>query len=187
MTKQKGFTILEMTIVVLISSIALFIVSTLFIAQLQLYRSESLFSEVREQNLLTQNIITRTIEESFNVVVNATINSEDYDSDADTIILQLPSIDADQNTIAGSYDYMAFERDGTDPTKIISNTEIDLASTRPAGKKTITQFVNSLNFGYNDAIGGNIDLVEITIITQKEVGEFSRESKTFKAVKLKNK
>ncbi|MEA3272518.1 MAG: prepilin-type N-terminal cleavage/methylation domain-containing protein [Patescibacteria group bacterium] len=184
---MKGFTIIEITIVIAIAAIAMLTVGSLFITQWQLYRSESAIAEIKAQNMLAQKTITSAIEESFNVMSSSTINNVSYVSDENTIVLKLPAIDSNQDIIPDNFDYVAFERDGTNPTLLISDTETDATSIRPSGKKTIAQFVSTLNFGYNDSVWNNVSLVEITNITQKQAGDVLRESKTFKAVKLKNK
>lgn len=191
MNNKQGFTIIEMTVVVLIATIVLIIIGSMFVAQWQLYRSQSAISEIQNQNRIAQNIISKTIQISTGIVASSTINSESYYSDIDTIILQVPSVDSSQNIITGSYDYIVFEQDSTDPTKLISNTEASLLSARTSEKKTIAQFVSSLNFEYNESIITNSTVVGILITTQKIVeglpSSNTRQSQSFKAVELKNK
>lgn len=183
---NRGFTIIEITIVIVITAIVLVMVGAMLVSQWQLYGSESALAEVKAQNIIAQKIIISTIEEGINVVASSTINGVNYVSDGDTIVLKLPSIDSNQNIIFGSFDYAAFDLDAVN-SKIISNVEKSPLSARADGQKTIAQFVNNLNFGYNDIVWTSVNKIEITLVTTKQEGGVVRESRSFKAVKLKNK
>lgn len=184
---SRGFTIIEITIVITLAALTLIIASTLFITEWQILGSETAKSELRSQNIAAQTEIARAVEESFEIVNSKIINSGSYASDSDTIILKLPSVDSDQDVIPETFDYEVFERDAADPAKLISDTEINVQSSRPSGKRTVAGFVGTLNFRYNNNVWSDVDFVEINIMNEENINGGLKNYKTFAAVKLKNK
>jgi prepilin-type N-terminal cleavage/methylation domain-containing protein len=183
---RRGFTLLEIIIVLTIALVCFLIILGMYISQSQLYASESDISELQTVGSITQETIAGTIEQGMEIMESRTINSVAYASDSNTIIIKLPAYNASKQIITGVYDYIAFNFDAEN-SKIISDTETGTGSARIAGQKTIANFVSALNFRYNDNIWTNVSEVEITLAVKKETGGAEREEQTFKTVQMKNK
>lgn len=183
---RRGFTILEIIIVLAIALVCFLIILGMYISQSQLYTSESDISELQTINSIAQETISGTIEQGMEIVGSQTINGTAYASDSNTIIVKLPAYNASKQIISNIYDYIAFDFNNAD-SKIISNTETGAGSARISGEKTIASFVGALNFRYNDNVWANVSEVEMTLVTKKEINGTEREEQTFKTIKMKNK
>lgn len=183
---RRGFTMLEIIIVLSIALICFLIILGMYISQSRLYASESNISELQTINSIIQETVSRNIEQGIEIIESKIINGTIYISDSNTMIVKLPAIDASKQIIAGVYDYVAFDFDSAN-SKITSNTETGSGSARPTGEKTVANFVGTLNFRYNNNVWANINTIEMTIATKKEIGGVEREEQTFKTIQLKNK
>jgi len=183
---RKGFTLLELIIVLAIALVCFLIVLGMYISQSKLYTNESDISELQTINSIAQEAISGTIEQGMEIIETRTINGIPYTSDSNTIIVKLPAYNASKQIINGIYDYVVFDFD-SENSKIISNTEIGTGSARLPSEKMIADFAGALNFRYNDTVWSSVNNIEIVIVTKKEVGGVEREERTFKTVQLKNK
>lgn len=183
---RRGFTMLEIIIALAIALVCFLIILGMYISQSQLYTSESNVAELQTINSTAQEEIAKTIEQGATVIESRTVNAILYASGTNTIIIRLPAYDSSQTIISNVYDYVVFDFD-SENSKIISNTEIGPGSARRSGEKIITNFVSALNFRYNTNVWTSVNMVEMTIVTKKEIGDVEHEEKTFKNIQLKNK
>jgi prepilin-type N-terminal cleavage/methylation domain-containing protein len=183
---RRGFTLLEIIIVLAIALVCFLVILGMYISQSQLFTNESNIAELQTINSIAQETLSGTIEQGMEIIESRTINGTAYASDSDTIIIKLPAYNASKTIINGIYDYIAFNFD-TVNSKIISNTETGTGSARISGEKTVANFVSALNFRYNSNVWTSVNEVEMTLATKKEIGGAEREEQTFKTIQLKNK
>ena len=70
-----------------------------------------------------------------------------YDTDQDTLVLKIPSIDGSGNIISEKYDYVVFYTTGKNLYRLI---EVDAASSRSSGINQISDAVETITFAYDN-------------------------------------
>lgn len=182
--KNKGFTIAETLVAAGIISIL-----TLVLIQFLLGYNKSfgIFNANVDVSSSAGRVITETsaaAREASAVLASRLFSDTTYTSSATSLVLQLPSVDATGAAIFGKYDYIAFYLEGANAYK---RTEVDVASTRPAGVKLLSETVNSLTFTYDNANFALVQKIDIDIETEKQVKDEVSESHLRQQVYLRNK
>ena len=142
--RNRGFTLIEMLVVIALVAVVGIMVAEMFFGQHKLYQAQ--FSE-----LIVLNDARSALDEIDNYVRGANHVLDVYNtftSDSDTLILQVQSIDATNQLVPGAYDVVVFYlQAGGLYREVIPN----VASVRPATIKQLAGNVTALNFVYNDA------------------------------------
>jgi len=120
------------------------------------------------------------------VVASRTVNGTAYVSGADALILQLPSLDASYNVIDGSFDYMVFARDGAASTTIFSDTEPAVGSIRPAAKRSMTTYNQTMIFRYNASDVTKANRVSVYLVNSQTVKGTVFTTKAWTSLFLRN-
>lgn len=91
------------------------------------------------------------------IVASHSFSGTAYNTDQDTLVLEIPSIDGSGNVISGKYDYVVFYKTGENLYKLM---EADAASSRASSLKQLSESVVALTFTCNNpdlAIANKID------------------------------
>ena len=120
------------------------------------------------------------------VMSSRTINGTVYTSSASTLVLKLPSIDSSGNIIGSTYDYVAVYRDGTETTKIFTDTQIGTGSVRANGKKLVTQYNTTFTFSYNSFDITQATRVSLFLINTQTARGTTLISKDWTSIFLRN-
>ncbi len=161
--KKSGFTLIEAIVYIAIASIVLVIITQIFILQSQVYDTETSRTNIE---LYAKQAINRIVQNSISargVVDTQILSGTTYVSSSSTLVLELQSIDANQNLISNKYDYIAFYLNPTDQTKLYMKIDADPGSSRKDTIALLSTFVESLNFRYNVANPINATKVEIAL------------------------
>lgn len=138
-----------MIVVIGIFSLIFGTIMTIYLSGYKIFKQQSALVEIQGQTKLVSSIITNEIKKSDKVVSSRDFAGQTYSSGADTLILELPSIDANQNVISGYYDYEVFLKDPTNPKTILEKREVSVQSTRHAETKIISTMIDAVNYTYD--------------------------------------
>jgi hypothetical protein len=90
-----------------------------------------------------------------------------YNTDQDTLVLEIPSIDGSRNIVNEKYDYVVFYKTGENFYKL---TEADAASSRASSLKQLSDSVVTLTFTYNNPDLAQANKIDANIQMQASVG-----------------
>lgn len=121
------------------------------------------------------------------VMASQTVDGTSYTSSASALVLEMPSIDASNNIIAGSHDYMAFAPSATDPTKIFVDVQGAPSSKRITGKRLITANNSILIFRYNDTPIQNANRVSVYLENAQTIHGVTLTTHASTSIFLRNK
>jgi prepilin-type N-terminal cleavage/methylation domain-containing protein len=184
--KQSGFTIIEIVITLAISVFVFMIIADIFISHNRLFNTQSALADVTINTSLALNRLQRIIKTADEVVAARTINSVNYTTGRETLILRLPSIDASQNIIANTFDYAAFHLNPLKPAELVFSLQADPASVRRTGDTLISSYVEKINFNYNSATLSEVNLVSIFLSNARTTFGSTLRTPAQTAISLRN-
>lgn len=185
--KKHGFTLIEAIVYIAIASIVLVIITQIFISQSQVYDAETSRADIE---LYAKQALNRMVQNSISargVVATQVLGGATYSSSSSTLVLELQSIDANQNLISNKYDYIAFYLDPTDLTKLYMKIDADPNSSRKDTTTLLSTFVEGLNFRYNIADPALATKVEIALNLARTVRGQNRTAQSSTSIFFKNK
>lgn len=183
----KGFTLLETIIYISISIMMIVVISEIFVNQSSLGQKRTFQSDVERSSGAGIEVIKTASQGAMSVVLSRSFGGTAYTSDEDTLILQLPSIDASDNIISGSYDYMVFFIDPSDSTLLKITTEAAAGSVRGSNTRIVSNFVSSVEFRYNKVNVADSTSIDATITASRTLGTHVFSAKATAKVNLRNK
>lgn len=167
---NRGFTLIETVIMIAISVIAFTALANLFFIFNTLYGYEKAFTASAGSASAVMNAIEAAVLPSDAVLASHSFSGTTYASDSDTLVLSLPSIDAEGDLVEGVRDYVAFYASSTE---LYRRVEADAASTRPSGTTLLSTSLDSLSFTYDSAVFAEVTNVIVDIRTR---GTFKNET-----------
>jgi len=154
-----------------------------FLVYNYVFKIQIAYNELNSNSTIALNRMAKNIRAATSLVETHTINSTEYTTDSDTLILQIPSIDVYQDTIFDTYDYMVYYKDGS---FLKSDLEADVSSNRNSGNKTVASLINASIFNYNRTTYSLVNKVEIILVTSKAVGNKNPQLIMQSTVKIRN-
>lgn len=143
----------------------------IFITYKNIYTIQVSYNELSANSTIAMENISSNIRGSMHVIESKNINGTDYSTDYDTLILELASIDNDQNIIADTYDYFVYFRDPSDNTLLKYDIEPNASSSRDAGIKLEAEYLKTLVFNYNSISFSSINKVETILVTEQNISD----------------
>jgi len=159
MKKNKKINNFGFSLIEIILSLFLFVILSLNIITLfQAYQKYSVIipksitnANAKNENLKIIDNLKTYIREAQNILDSTVINSITYNSGTSTLVLQLRSIDNNDNIILGSNDVVVFNLEtSTFPYKLYRIINADSNSKRSSGKILISDSVKNLIFKYSN-------------------------------------
>ena len=151
MNKQTGFTLVEVVVVVgLVGLLAAFGVG-IFIANNRFYQNQTGEIQAISGTRLIADRINQYARSAVNFEASIVYNSVTYTTNATTVVMKLPAIDASSQIIAGAYDYAIVTRDPNNAQRLMLFISPDAASARLALDSELTDKLSVVNFTYDDA------------------------------------
>jgi prepilin-type N-terminal cleavage/methylation domain-containing protein len=144
MTNKKGFTLIEVVLVIVLFTM-------LSLAVMDMYSGQNKIFNFQSSELIITNDARMALDEIDNYVrgSNRVLAAYDtYTTGASTLILQMHSLDATGIMIPGTFDTVLFYMDGS---KLMRKLIPDASSSRQASEKMLADNVTSLTFTYNNA------------------------------------
>jgi prepilin-type N-terminal cleavage/methylation domain-containing protein len=165
-----GFTLVELVIVVALVGVLSLVVTGLFIGQNRIYKTQTaeLGVNAGARNALDDiDFFVRTS--------SGTLASySSFTAGSDTLILQVQSINASEQLIPGSSDFVVFYLSGED---LIREIFPDALSTRPSGTKKLASYVTGLVITYDNMDYSLVTQID-TDLTIQEDAKFQTRSIT---------
>jgi type II secretory pathway component PulJ len=166
---ERGFSLMEGMTVIGIMAIILMMVTQIFAVTYDVFVKQSARSENETGATLAARTISDMTRGASQVVDSQVINGTTYASGTDVLVLKMPAIDSSNAVIAAAYDYVAIYRDGTETTKIFSDTDAASGSKRVDGKKLVTARNQTMKFRYNNPVLTDATRVQAYLVNQQTV------------------
>jgi prepilin-type N-terminal cleavage/methylation domain-containing protein len=161
---QKGFTIIETLIVIVLVGVMLIVLSEFFFGTSNMYRSQDAELQV--------NFAARVALDDIDAYVRqATVALgyfDIYTAGPTVLILELPSIDSSQQIIPGIFDQVIISKTGS---QIFRRVIPNLLSSRIAEEKLLADNVTSLVFEYNDLDYAQVSEITTTLNISNDTGK----------------
>jgi len=170
---QKGFTLIEILISLSIIIALTFFLAYLVFYQYWLYNTQNAEIDIINNARLALNTIDDYVRQSNEVLSSYST----YQTNSQTVILQLNSIDASSQIISGSYDTVVCYLSGTD---LLIQLFPDQNSSRVAfTKKLATNIdVNNFSFAYDDPNYSSAEQVTTNLAISVFVPSFEQQNKS---------
>lgn len=189
---MKGFTLLEVLIVVLVSSIAgVLLVQSLIQNNSVFYQQSGRIDEGLKLNDASSQI-TRDIKAAGGVAPNYPVASPfQYTTSNNSLILKIPSIDSMGNVIDQTFDYIIVATDSAKSTYLRRQVFITPPSTRGASNQVLVNNLSKVSFYYYDGSGNiapAIQAVKINFVLNNfsQLGTKQQTSSSSGEVTLRN-
>lgn len=144
MKKEFGFTLIEVILVVFLVGALSLVVSSLFLGQDKIYHTQMMEFGVTSDARTALDDIDAYVRSAD--VVLATYGS--YTTGSQTLILQVPSVNASSQIIPATFDFVVFKLNGSTLNQI---TTANAASTRVSGTRKLATRVTGLVFSYDNS------------------------------------
>ncbi len=161
---KNGFTLIEVTIVILLTALVMIVIVEFFFGTLSIYRQQ-------EADLILNNSARTALDDIDANVRSSSVtltNYLTYNAGPDTLIVRMPSIDAGKIIIPGTYDTVVFYLIGTN---LFRDTVPDPASSRLAQNKLLAENVSSLTFNYDNADFAQVTTVQTDLSLLRNTGK----------------
>ncbi len=154
---KRGYSIIETVVVIAISVVALVALANIYVTFNALYGNQQIFLATAGSAGTVVNALEAAILPADQVLASYTFSGTPYASSATTLVLELPSVDASGDLIAGAKDYIVFYTSGT---MLYRLTEAHAGSARASGRKQLSATVSAISFTYDNA-----DMTKATSVT----------------------
>jgi prepilin-type N-terminal cleavage/methylation domain-containing protein len=166
--EQAGFTLIELLLVIFISVMLLGALFGLFVWHSRVYNYQQAVIAVAGSARQAMSAIGSYTVQAYRVVASHNFAGTTYSSGPETLVLQLPAVDANGNILAGSWDYVVFYRNNNE---LLQTMDVHASSTRLAVTKTHSATVSGLTFTYDDPDFSLVHKVAVDLQTQQQVKE----------------
>ncbi|HJV33078.1 MAG TPA: hypothetical protein VJ694_03560, partial [Patescibacteria group bacterium] len=117
--RARGVTTLELAVSLAVASVIFTILGAIFIAQGRYFAIEDAIAETQYDAFQILDTVGLYALSASSVLSSATVNGTVYSTGTSTVVLALPSIDADGAVLVNTYDYVALGVSAADPTKFV--------------------------------------------------------------------
>lgn len=165
---ERGFTLIEMLLVIFLSSMLLLGLFSLYEWHGKMYSYQQAMVRVTESGRQSMQALQLYVTQAYRVVNNYTspVDGTVHSSGPTTLVLQVPAINSGGIALAGKWDYVVFYLSGTD---LNMQVFADPASSRPGGTRLLTERAASLTFTYDNANFSQVHAVTAELTTAQQV------------------
>lgn len=174
MKSKTGFTLVEVLITVAVAIVAGTLLISIWVQNNGLYKAQTskISTGVSLNDALTD--ITESIKNSATVASNYPAQPS-VTTDTDTLVLALPSINANGYVIENVYDYVVITKDPQKPKLLRKFVYPNAQSTRPKEEKLLSNVLTNVIFNYYDDNGNpvsptNAEKITFIIQTSEKAG-----------------
>ena len=167
--RTRGATLLELSVSLGIATLVFMIVGGIFIAQGRYFAIEDATAETQYNAFQIMDTVGLYASSARAVTGSRTINGTAYVSGTATVILELPSIEADGDVIAGSYDYVALGLYGPSPERFVVDIDAATGSDRVDATQLKGDLVEKVIFRYNTVSATSATAIDLYVRTEKTV------------------
>jgi len=181
---SRGITLIELLIGLAVFAILILFLANFFNSYYDSFNNLQASSSVAKSTGIFINLVGNAVRQANKIDSSRTVSGNLYTSNATTMVLELPSIDASANTISGAYDYMIFYLDGGNIYWIV---DANALSSRKPGSQIIASDISSLSFTYDNPSVTSANKVDIAVTAKREIKGKIFESSLSQQVYLRNK
>lgn len=145
--RSDGFTLIEVVIVVAISSVLMLGLLSTFDWQNRVYNLEQAEVLATGSARVALNNMTFSLTQGSNILQSRTINGVNYTTGGTTVVIQIPSYDSSGVLIANTYDHVVYTLSGSNLEQVV---ELGANSDRPLVNKRLSDKVESFTLSYNN-------------------------------------
>lgn len=150
-TASKGFTIAELVVVTALTAV-------LMLVGVEIYLTNNKFSENQTSKISAINAVREIADRIYeygrpaqSLVASYTYNSDIYSTGAETVIFEIPSIDAVGALIPSAYDHAIISVDPDNAARLMLFVDPAGSSARPARSVQLTDHLTLASFTYDSA------------------------------------
>lgn len=184
---KKAFSIIE----IILSVFLITILSSSIIVLFNLYQDYQKItptsiskSIIKKSHSETLSALKQYILQTQNIINSTTINGINYVTDNKNLILQLRSIDNDNNIVTGNYDLVIFYTTSSNPIKFYQKVVPSPFSTRKNYEILLNSIVKEINFEYNTINPKDASIIKIFLKTSNNFSGKELEESSYISVKL---
>lgn len=191
--EEKGFSLVEILLVAAISSIIGVLLVQVWVQNNSLFYQQT----TKVTQGVSINDATTYIENDIkgaSQVANGGPESTSpftYTTSANTLVLKLPSIDAQGGVIANTFDFIVIKADGANPKllkRLVIHTD---PSVRPDRDQVLLNNLSSLSFSYQDSAGNSVSpssatKINFTVDVSTTIGANTEQRSASREVNLRN-
>ena len=180
---KKGFTLIEMVIVIFLMGILLSALFVLYQRHGSLYAYEQALVEVSGSVRSSVAEIVEAGAQAQRVIASRTVNGVSRTSSANTVIFEIPAIDSSSQAISGAFDYIVFYQSGND---FWMDAEMNALSVRKITTKKLSSSLTAITFSYDNEEFDLVRKVTADLEMSKQVKEQNVKSRLRQVVTLRN-
>lgn len=169
MSKTRGITLIEVLIGMVLMVIVVLALFSLYNTGQKYFVNQNIKSDILNNNRVTLTWLSRDIKEAVQVIPGPIdINGTFYSTSSGSIVLRLPSIDANGIIIDidNEFDYIVYQMDPDNSTQIVRIVDgKDGVSSRVDGNRVLAENVSSLVLVFLDSNGVVVTDYSDTAIT----------------------
>jgi hypothetical protein len=158
-----AFTLVETVVVVGLFLVVMLALAALYVNFNKLYTYQQTFSDTAGSAGNVVNEMEKIVLPADAVLPSHTFSIGNYSTGAQTLVVEIPSIDASGIVITTKYDYAVIYKSGAN---MYSRIDPDASSSRAARTKLLSSTISSLTFLYPSADYTQATYVGVTITTQ---------------------
>lgn len=177
---MEGMTVIGVMAIILV------MVSEIFTVSYDVFIKQSARSENETGAVLAARAIAEAARGADSIEASYVINGTTYTTSSDVLVLKLPTIDASNNVVPASYDYMAIYRHSAQTTKIFSDIDAAAGSKRIDGQKLMTANNTIMRFRYNDPDVTNANRVQVYLVNSQTKRQTVLTTKAWTAIFMRN-
>ena len=160
--RNRAFTLVEVVITLGIAVTMLIVLLQFFISTNKQFAFQKTFVEVAQGADDVALAVAELALPAGQVLASRTFGTTTYQSGAQTLVLEIPSIDSSGAVISGTYDYAVFY---VAAGKLYRITAVGSGSARKPGTRLMSENVTALTFTYDNVTFANVTSVTVSVTT----------------------
>lgn len=162
--RQRGFTLIEIVVVIGLISLVLGGVLALFISNNRIYNYQTALIKASGSARTAMNAFSQDALQGYRVLASYNINGTPYNSNSSTVIFQLPAYNSSGTVISNTYDYVAYSVTGT---SLKRDLQAASGSVRITSTKILSSSVSSWAVTYDNAVFSSVKKVSVDLVTSE--------------------
>jgi len=184
MNTFRGFSVIEMIIVIAISVILLLAVVEIYVTYSNSYLYQNASINTSSSAAAFLNEFNDMSLQADAIVASRTVSGTAYTTGSTTVIFEMPAINSSGDVISNTYDYAILYSSSTSAYRRL---DTNASSARTAGTKKFSDLVSNLTFTYDNASPTSASSVTADISTKAQVKQENFTSHLKQQVYLRNK
>lgn len=167
--QRPGVSLVEVLVAIGITVIIFGILLGMYVSHGRLYLRTQAAVDLQDQLTMAMRAMGADAAVADGIVASRTINGTAYASSSSTVILSLPSIDAQDRPISGKEDYAVLYRDAANSARLLLTVVGDASSVRKSQTRQLSDSVKTCAFRYDSASATLATSVSVGLTLSKTV------------------